>query len=193
MSEAMPKPEPVLETERLILRPPCRDDFEAWAAIARDEEVMRHLGGVKSRFDAWNHFTSAVGSWHVLGFHAFSVIEKSTGRWIGRVGPLHPDGWPGDEIGWTLARGAWGRGYATEAATAAIDWTFANLGWVRIIHCIAPDNAASQAVARRLGSTLQGPGRMPAPRDQDPIEIWGQSRELWFARRRDAGIHSASE
>ena len=140
----MPKPEPALETERLILRPPCGDDFEAWAAIARDEEVMHHLGGTKSRFDAWNHFTSAVGSWHVLGFHAFSVIEKRTGRWVGRVGPLHPDGWPGDEIGWTLAREAWGKGYATEAATAAIDWTFAHLGWVRIIHCITPANKASR-------------------------------------------------
>ena len=101
---------------------------------------------------------------------------------VGRVGPLHPDGWPGDEIGWTLAREAWGKGYATEAATAAIDWTFANLGWVRIIHCIAPANTASQAVAKRLGSILQGPGHMPAPRDQDPIEIWGQTRKQWFLR-----------
>ena len=66
---------------------------------------------------------------------------------------------------------------------AAIDWTFANRGWTGIIHCIAPANTASQAVARRLGSTLQGPGHMPAPRDQDPIEIWGQSREEWLARR----------
>src|SRR5690348_17880720 len=57
---------------------------------------------------------------------------------------------------WTLAREAWGKGYATEAATAAIDWTFANLGWKQIIHCIAPENSASQAVAKRLGSTLQG-------------------------------------
>lgn len=183
MSDAMPKPEPVLETERLILRPPRGDDFEAWAAIARDEEVMRHLGGVKSRFDAWNHFTAAVGAWHVLGFHAFSVIEKSTGRWVGRVGPLHPDSWPGDEIGWTLAREAWGKGYATEAATAAIDWAFDELGWTQIIHCIAPDNTASQAVASRIGSRRQGPGRLPAPRDNDPMEIWGQSREEWLARR----------
>lgn len=179
----MPSPEPVLETARLILRPPHAEDFEAWAAIGQDEEVMRHLGGVKSRFAAWNHFLAAVGAWHVLGFHAFSVTEKGTGRWIGRVGPLHPEGWPGDEIGWTFAREAWGKGYATEAATAAIDWAFANLAWTRIIHCIAPTNTASQAVATRLGSTLQGPGRMPAPHDQDPIEIWGQTREQWFSRR----------
>ena len=179
----MPSPEPVLETARLILRPPHAEDFEAWAAVGQDEEVMRHLGGVKSRFEAWNHFLAAVGAWHILGFHAFSVIEKTSGCWMGRVGPLHPDGWPGDEIGWTLAREAWGKGYASEAASTAIDWTFANLGWTHVIHCIAPDNTASQAVAKRLGSTRQGPGRLPAPHDDDPIEIWGQTREQWFSRR----------
>lgn len=179
----MPTPEPVLETARLTLRPPRREDFDAWAAVAADPEVMRHLGGTLSRFQAWKQFLAAVGAWHVLGFYAFSVIERSSGRWIGRVGPLHPDGWPGDEVGWTLARNAWGKGYATEAAAAAIDWAFGMLGWSHIIHCIAPDNIASQAVARRLGSSLQGPAHLPAPYDNDPIEIWGQTREEWFARR----------
>lgn len=183
MHETVPSPGPTLETTRLVLRPPRREDFESWAAIGTDAEVMRHLGGVKTRFESWNHFMAAVGAWQILGFHAFSVLEKGTGRWVGRVGPLHPDGWPGDEIGWTLAREAWGKGYATEAATAAIDWAFDHLGWSQIIHCIAPDNHASKAVAARLGSTLQGPGHMPAPRDDDPIEIWGQSREQWIARR----------
>jgi RimJ/RimL family protein N-acetyltransferase len=183
MPSAVPSPEPVLETERLILRVPQREDFEGWAALGRDEEAMRHLGGRKSAFEAWRHFLANVGSWHVLGFGPFSVIRKADRKWIGRVGPLHPEGWPGDEIGWTLAREAWGKGYATEAASAAIDWTFANLGWAGIIHCIAPANTASQAVAKRLGSTLQGPGHMPAPHDRDPIEVWGQSREEWLARR----------
>ena len=180
----MPKPEPALETERLILRPPCGDDFEAWAAIARDEEVMRHLGGTKSRFDAWNHFTSAVGSWHVLGFHAFSVIEKRTGRWVGRVGPLHPDGWPGDEIGWTLAREAWGKGYATEGATAAIDWAFDTLGWTEVIHSIQLPNKASIALAERLGSAFRGVERLPPPYDDVEVGVWAQSREQWTAARR---------
>jgi RimJ/RimL family protein N-acetyltransferase len=183
MPSAVPSPEPVLETERLILRVPQREDFEGWAALGRDEEAMRHLGGRKSAFEAWRHFLANLGSWHVLGFGPFSVIRKADRKWIGRVGPLHPEGWPGDEIGWTLAREAWGKGYATEAASAAIDWTFANLGWAGIIHCIAPANTASQAVAKRLGSTLQGPGHMPAPHDRDPIEVWGQSREEWLARR----------
>ncbi|HEX7370302.1 MAG TPA: GNAT family N-acetyltransferase [Rhodanobacteraceae bacterium] len=183
MPSAMPTPEPELETARLILRVPRREDFEGWAAVGHDEVAMRHLGGLKSRFEAWKHFLATVGAWHIQGFAPFSVIEKSSGRWVGRIGPLHPEGWPGDEIGWTLAREAWGKGYATEAATAATDWAFANLGWARIIHCIAPENAESQAVARRLGSTRLGPGKLPAPLEDDPIDIWGQSREQWFARR----------
>jgi len=180
---ALPSPGPVLETERLTLRVPCRDDFEAWAALGTDEIATRYIGGLQSRFASWNRLLSAIGSWYVLGFGVFSVIRKTDGHWLGRVGPLHPEGWPGDEIGWTLAREAWGHGYATEAAVAAADWAFDTLGWTNIIHCIAPDNHASQAVAKRLGSVRRGPGRLPAPNDKEPIDIWGQSREEWFARR----------
>lgn len=180
---AMPAPEPSIETERLILRVPRREDFDAWAAVGTDPEVMRHLGGVQSRFDAWSRFVGTIGSWHVLGFGVFSVIRKSDARWIGRVGTLHPADWPGDEVGWTLAREAWGQGYATEAAAAAADWAFSVLGWNEMIHCIAPDNTASQEVARRLGSARRGPGHLPPPHDDDPIELWGQTRAEWIARR----------
>jgi RimJ/RimL family protein N-acetyltransferase len=183
MTDAMPRPEPALETVRLILRPPRHEDFEAWAALGGDAVATRHIGGVQSRFETWNRLLSSIGSWHVLGFGAFSVIRKADAKWLGRVGPLRPEGWPGTEIGWTLAREAWGNGYATEAAIAAADWTFANLGWSEIIHCIAPDNAASQAVAIRLGSINRGPGHLPAPLDRGPIDIWGQTREQWLARR----------
>jgi RimJ/RimL family protein N-acetyltransferase len=183
MPGAMPPLAPTLETARLVLRVPCREDFEAWAALGGDEQATRHIGGVQTRFESWNRLLSAIGSWHVLGFGAFSVIRKADRQWVGRVGPLRPEGWPGTEIGWTLAREAWGNGYATEAAIAATDWAFAHLGWSEIIHCIAPDNLPSQAVARRLGSVKRGQATLPAPYGADPIDIWGQSREQWLARR----------
>jgi RimJ/RimL family protein N-acetyltransferase len=119
----------------------------------------------------------------IQGFSMFSVIEKASGRWIGRLGPWQPDGWPGTEIGWGLARQAWGKGYAYEGAVAAIDWSFEHLGWSEMIHSIHPDNAPSQALARRLGSTCRGPGRLPPPFENEPTEIWGQSREAWMRRR----------
>jgi len=112
------------------------------------------------------------------------VLERATGRWVGRLGPWCPEGWPGTEIGWGLSRETWGRGYATEGSIAAIDWAFDALGWTEVIHSIAPDNRASQKVAERLGSTLRGPGRLPPPFHDVPIEIWGQSREQWRSRRR---------
>jgi RimJ/RimL family protein N-acetyltransferase len=175
---------PILETERLILRPTEAQDLAAWTAFGADEVVMKHLGGVQPPSVAWRGFMSMVGSWTVLGYGMFSVIEKASGRWVGRLGPWTPAGWPGTEVGWGLARETWGKGYATEGASAALDWVFDHLGWTEVIHCIAPDNVGSQNVARRLGSTNGGPGKLPPPYDSDAVDIWGQSREQWRARSR---------
>jgi RimJ/RimL family protein N-acetyltransferase len=175
---------PVLETERLILRPTQPQDFDPWAAFMADEQASRFIGGPQSRSVAWRGFCTMAGAWAMHGFAMFSVIEKSSGRWIGRLGPWQPEGWPGTEVGWGLTRDAWGKGYATEGANAAIDWAFDHLGWTDVIHCIDPDNAPSQAVARRLGSENLRVGSMPAPFDTMPIDIWGQSREAWRARTR---------
>lgn len=171
-----------IETERLILRPTAPEDFEGWAEFMADEESTRHLGGIQPRAVAWRGFVAMAGSWAMQGFAMFSVIEKSSGRWIGRLGPWHPEGWPGTEVGWSLVRDVWGKGYATEGAIAAIDWAFANLGWTEVIHTIAPDNTASQAVAQRLGSRNIRPGVLPPPFEQVRVDIWGQSREEWCAQ-----------
>ena len=177
---------PRIETERLILRPTAAEDFEGWAALMADEENAKHVGGPQPRAVAWRGFLSMAGSWAIQGYGMFSVIEKSTGRWIGRLGPWYPEGWPGTEVGWGIVRDAWGQGYAPEGAAAAMDWAFDTLGWTTIIHSIAPDNLASQAVARKLGSTLFGPGRLPEPYHEKTIELWGQTREQWRKRRAGA-------
>ena len=85
----------------------------------------------------------------------------------------------GTEVGWGIVRECWGRGYATEGAAATIDWAFDNLGWTEVIHTIAPDNLASQAVARRLGSRNRGPGKLPPPFENQPVDVWGQTHEEW--------------
>jgi len=177
-------PTPTLETDRLILRAPRAEDFEPWAAFAADEEVNRYLGGAQGRAQAWRGMCQMAGAWTVRGFSMFSVIEKSSGRWIGRLGPWQPEGWPGTEVGWGLVRDAWGKGYATEGAAAAIDWAFDTLGWTEVIHTIDPQNVPSQEVAKRLGSKNLGPTNLPPPLDQWPVEAWGQTREAWQARRR---------
>lgn len=173
-----------LETARLILRVPRAEDLDPLAEMMADEETARFIGGATPRSVTWRALMTMIGAWHAQGFAMFSVCEKSTGRWVGRLGPWMPEGWPGPEVGWTIVRDRWGRGYATEGATAATDWAFDHLGWTRVIHSIDPANIASQAVARKLGSRNLGPGSLPAPFLDATVDIWGQSREQWRARAR---------
>jgi RimJ/RimL family protein N-acetyltransferase len=166
------------------LRPPRLEDFEAYAAFAADAEAARFIGGAQPRNMAWRSFMTQAGAWHLQGISMFSVLSKSSGEWIGRVGPWMPDGWPGTEVGWGIARSQWRRGYAAEAALAAIEWAFANLGWTEVIHIIDVDNVASQAVARKLGSRNGGRGGMPPPYDKVIVDVWRQTCDEWGARRR---------
>jgi RimJ/RimL family protein N-acetyltransferase len=176
---------PVLETGRLILRCPQEADLDGFAEMMADEQAMRFLGGVKPRTEAWRSMATLAGSLVLRGYTLFSVVDKASGEWLGRVGPWFPEAWPGTEVGWGLKRSAWGKGYATEAAAAAMDFAFDRLGWDEVIHTIVPDNAPSQAVARRLGSRYLRPGHLPAPIDLD-TDVWGQSRADWRERRRSA-------
>ena len=175
---------PVLETERLILRPIALEDFPRWAEMMADPEASRFLGGVQPAAVAWRGFMTMAGSWSLTGVSMFSVIERETGLWLGRIGPWRPLGWPGPEVGWGLHPDAQGQGYGVEAATATIDYAFDVLGWTDVIHTIDPDNTPSQRLAERLGSRNQGAVRLPPPFDQLVVEAWGQSRDEWRARRR---------
>jgi RimJ/RimL family protein N-acetyltransferase len=120
------------------------------------------------------------------GERAFDVFDRREGeRALDRSRrPWVPEGWPGTEVGWGLIADAQGQGYATEAATAAIDWAFDQRGWTEVVHCIDPHNAPSIAVATRLGSSLLRRGVVaPAP-IVATWDIYGQTREQWRERRR---------
>ena len=173
-----------LETTRLVLRPTALEDLDRWAEMMADDDAARFIGGVQPKAAVWRSMMAVAGAWALGGVAMFSVVEKATDRWIGRVGPWQPLGWPGTEVGWGLHPDAWHNGYAVEAATAAIGYAFDVLGWTDVIHCIDPANTPSKRVAERLGSTYRGPGRLPAPYEHVPVEIWGQTREQWRARRR---------
>ncbi len=171
-----------IETPRLLLRPPRIDDLDPFAEMMTDEDTARFIGGTSPRAMTWRALMTMIGSWHAHGFAMFSVIEKETGRWVGRLGPWMPDGWPGPEIGWAVVRECWGRGYAVEGAIATTNWAFDTLGWTQVIHSIAPQNRASQRVAQKLGSRLLGPGQLPPPFQNDVVDLWGQTREEWRAQ-----------
>lgn len=177
--------EPKIETERLLLRLPLREDFDRYADMHADVETAKHIGGAMPRGAAWRKFLQMPGAWAMQGFAMFSVIEKSTGNWIGQVGPWQPEGWPGTEVGWAFHRDSWGKGYAREGAIATVDWAFENLGWTEVIHSINPENTPSQALAKRLGSRILRQATLPPPYETVTLDIWGQSREEWFARRKE--------
>ena len=174
---------PILETERLLLRVQQAGDFERYAEMLAHPSSL-HIGGPLLRHVAWRRFLQMPGAWVLQGFAMFSVVEKSSGRWMGQAGPWCPDGWPGTEVGYSFHMDARGKGYATEACAAAMDYAFDTLGWDEVIHSISPENTASQTVAQRLGSRNRGPGKLPPPLDVHAIEIWAQPRAEWAENRK---------
>src|SRR5437763_482913 len=101
----------------------------AHPAAAHVQDDQRFIGGVVPRPAVWHIIMQMAGAWSLTGISMFSVIEKASGLWIGRVGPWQPLDWPGTEVGWGLHRDAWGKGYALEAAIATMNFAFDDLGW----------------------------------------------------------------
>ncbi|HTQ13812.1 MAG TPA: GNAT family N-acetyltransferase [Rhizomicrobium sp.] len=174
---------PRLETERLFMREWRQDDLDGFAAIVGDEEVMRHLGGsALPRDEAWRNMARGAGQWLLRGYGAWAVVRKSDEALVGRVGLLHPEGWPGLEVGWTLGRAYWGRGYASEAARAALNYGFLTQPVERLISLIDPHNTASQNVARAIGETM-GERRDHVIGGQTfTFDVWFITRAEWKKR-----------
>ena len=148
---------PELFTDRLVLRPFRAVDLDAYAAICADPEVMRHIGagGPVGRDVAWRQMALHLGEWALRGYGTWALERRADGALLGRAGFLHPEGWPGVELAWLLARAAWGRGLASEAVHAARAYGRERLGVQRPISLIRPDNTRSIALAERLGATLE--------------------------------------
>jgi RimJ/RimL family protein N-acetyltransferase len=147
-----------IETPRLLLRAPASDDAAPLMAIHQDPDVIRYVlignpaAGITA---AWRSVAIMVGHWHLRGYGQWTVIEKADRQVVGRVGLWNPDGWPGVELGWVIRRERWGHGLATEAASAALDWTWDHVDTDHIIILIQPDNARSIRVAEKLGQRLE--------------------------------------
>ena len=168
-----------LETDRLLLRWFREDDFPGYLEIASDPEVMKFIGGVQTPFEAWRAMSSHIGHWYFRGYGVFAVEEKSSGKLVGRIGFINPPTWPGFELGWTLARSSWGKGYATEGARRAMQYAFTEMDRDHLISCIAPENVSSARVAERLGETIEGEAELLGKR----VFLYGISRERWQAQQ----------
>jgi RimJ/RimL family protein N-acetyltransferase len=171
-----------IETPRLILRGWFEEDFAPYAALLADPQTARFItrgGRPYGEREAWSEMAFFIGHWQLLGFGMFVVEERSTAVFLGRVGALQPPGWPGFEMAWALIPSARGKGYAVEAARAAIGWSFDRFELGRVISIIDPRNAASQRVAERLGERRSGQHFTPL---RDQCDIWEVRREDWTAQ-----------
>lgn len=144
----------VMETERLILRHiDIEKDLDAWTEMMSDEETVKFIGGqILCRAGSWRQMASMIGHQQVRGYGFYTVIEKTTGDFVGRIGPWNPDGWPEPEVGWTVHPAKTRQGFAKEAGAACVDYVFNTLGWDRIIHVIAEENIGSIKTAEAIGS-----------------------------------------
>lgn len=148
---------PVLETPRLRLRAHRVEDFQALANMWADPEVHRYLSAKPStREESWMRLLRYAGLWNFLGYGCWAVEERATGRCIGDLGYADfkrgiptLEGLP--EMCWVLAAEAHGKGYASEALTAAMAWGRVHFGDDHCACIIAPDNAGSVNVATKAG------------------------------------------
>jgi RimJ/RimL family protein N-acetyltransferase len=174
----------VLTTERLLLRLPRLDDAVAFGELLADAEVMRFIGGETVPPE---EYEGIVGSWlerwRQNDMGPFAIERRADGRVLGRAGIVVWDTrvWAQStfaeaeaaaqvELGWALARSAWGNGYATEAARAVERWVRVERGVGSLVSVIAPENDASQRVAARLGAEPAETVRL-APSGVDAV-VW---------------------
>jgi RimJ/RimL family protein N-acetyltransferase len=147
----------VIETARLLLRQPAIEDFDDLHALTASPEMREHLPGFATVEDSYKRLLSNLGGWATFGFGTFSLRERETGDYVGNCGlfrmmrGLGEDFDADPEAGWIVASSRWGRGYAVEAMTAALDW-FERVHCIRKTNCmIAPANRSSNRIADKLG------------------------------------------
>jgi len=155
---------PILETTRLILRAHCVEDYAACRRLWSDPDVVRFIGGKAQDAQAvWFRLLRYAGMWSLLGYGMWVIEDRDRGAILGEAGLLSAErGLPElegiPEAGWVLAPPAWGKGIATEAMAAVLEWADAHADAPSLRCIIEPDNAPSIRVAEKLGfSALADP------------------------------------
>lgn len=145
-----------LTTDRLELRRWRETDLDDHVAMIADPEINRYVGGPTDRAAAWRQIAIFIGHRELRGWTSSVVVERESGRMVGRAGLWRPEGYPDVEVGWILKPDVWNRGYATEIGRAVRDHAFGVLGLPHLVSLIHPDNHASIRVAEKIGSALEG-------------------------------------
>jgi RimJ/RimL family protein N-acetyltransferase len=157
-------------------------DIDEFVALHDDAEVTRFIRRLE-RPAAEERLQSVEREWLERGHGMFAVLDRVTGRFLGRAGLKYWPQFDETEVGWVLRRDAWGHGYATEAARACLDWGFVSLDLPYLTAMIHPENKASIRLARRLGMS-------PLRRDvllADPVVVFSLNRGDWSITQREHG------
>ncbi len=178
---------PVIETDRLRLRPGRLSDKDVHIAMWADARVTRFIGGEPRAPDvSWGKFLSAAGLWPVMGFGYWVFADKVTDALVGMGGLSYfgrgiaeLEGVP--EAGWAFDADHWGAGYATEAMTAVLAWADAKLDAAEVRCIIEPGHAGSERVAAKLGFTAIGQSDALA----EPVNIYGRTRDAKLRTKAD--------
>lgn len=160
-------PRSMIETERLTLRLPTVEDFNASLAMRTDPIVQRFIGNGEPAKpeDVWTRLLRNIGHWSALGYGLFAVVERQSGRFIGEAGladfhrGLGKNFDPFPEVAWAMASDTHGKGFATEAAMAALKWFDETRGAGRTVCIIDSRNTASLRVAEKVGYIRYGSDR----------------------------------
>jgi RimJ/RimL family protein N-acetyltransferase len=145
---------PTLETKRMILRAPVVEDQDGFVSFLMSERAM-YAGGTQDKEEANAEFQEMLDFWNTAELGTLTMERKDNGSAIGHVGGLKPEGWPETEIGWSIWRDEdEGKGFASEAASAVLDYAFHRLGWKTAVSYVAPDNRRSIEMTERLGARL---------------------------------------
>jgi RimJ/RimL family protein N-acetyltransferase len=175
MTESAPGPWPELRTQRLHLRFWRDSDHDAFAAQNADAETMRYLGGPMTRAASDAYILRTQAHWAEDGFGKWAVELAETGEFVGALGlqrvRFDAAFTPAVEIAWRMTRRFWGRGYASEAARAAVYFGFATLKLDEIVAQTVPDNRASRTVMERLGMAYAGSFDHPLLPPDSPLRL----------------------
>lgn len=169
---------PVIETPRLRLRPFAESDFEDLARLNADPQVTQFLGTGQplDRIQSRQQLAVIQGHQQLRGYTLVAIEDRASGKFIGRTGPWFPIDWPMLEVGWVIDPAQQGKGLATEAARAMVDWCFANLPVDEVCSMILPGNVASTRLAEKLGARQSG-----------RQIVFGKEADVWL-HARPAGV-----
>lgn len=166
-----------IETERLLLRPLTLADVDEFVAIHAESAVARFVRTF-TREEAIERLQLCEREWADRGHGLLAVLDRASGRFVGRAGLKYWPQFDETEVGWVIRRDAWGRGFATEAGRACLSWGFGSLPVQYLTAMIRPDNARSINVARRLGMAALRTDALA----EVPVVVYAINRDDWPAR-----------